>query len=259
MLIDTHAHLNFKAFNKDYNQVIQNAFDNNVKDIINIGSDIKTSKKAVSIAEEYDEGIYASVSVHPIHVDEIEDVKTTVDQLKELAQNPKIVSIGETGLDYFHNKNTKKDQKELFIALLNLASELNLPVIIHSRDAHKNTLEILKKESNKQKAISGVVHCFSGSLEQAQEILDLGFLISFTGNITYSNNENLQEVVKNIPLDKIMTETDCPFLAPQKYRGKRNEPSYIIEIAKKIAEIKEISFKEVSKITSNNAKKLFKI
>ncbi len=269
MLIDTHAHLNFKAFDKDWKQVIQRAFEKDTRGIINIGSDLKTSYKAVSIAEEYDKGIYAAVSIHPIHVGEIRDFQPEADQslvggveiekLKKLAQHPKVVAIGETGLDYFHNKNTKEKQKELFVALLNLACRLDLPVIIHSRDAHKDTLEILKTESSKQSAISGVVHCFSGDIKQAQEILNLGFLISFTGNITYPKTESLQEVVKDIPLDKIMVETDCPFLPPQKYRGQRNQPAYVVEIAKKIAEIKEISLGKVADTTTNNAKKLFKL
>lgn len=260
MLVDTHAHLNFKAFDKDWQQVIQRAFEAEVGGIINVGSDLATSRKAIEIAEGYDKGVYAAVSIHPIHVSEIRDLREEIESLKKLAYNPKVVAIGETGLDYFHNKNSKREQKELFIALLNLTQKLNLPVIIHSRDAHKDTLEILFSTFKPSiPGLCGVVHCFSEDLRQAQEILDLGFLISFTGNITYPKREGLQVVVKNVSLDKIMVETDCPFLTPQNHRGQRNEPTYVVEIAKKIAKIKGISFEKIAKITTKNAKELFRL
>jgi len=172
-----------------------------------------------------------------------------------------VVAIGETGLDFFHDKESREEQIVLFKELLNLGRELNLPLIIHCREAFEDTLDILKSAIPSQQSgiIWGVVHCFSGSLSDALEILDLGLFISFTGNITYPNAENLREVVREIPLEKIMVETDSPFLAPVPYRGERNEPSYVVEVAKKIAQVKGISFEKVAEVTTQNAQKIFKI
>jgi TatD DNase family protein len=261
MIIDTHAHLNFKAFDRDYKQVIQRAFAAGVVSIINVGSDLKTSPKAISIAEEYKKGVYAAVSIHPIHVGEIRDLRVEIEKLRKLAYNSKVVAIGETGLDYFKLKikNEKlkiEKQKELFKAQLKLAKELNLPVIIHSRDAYEDTLGILTEEG---KGLKGVIHCFLGNLQQAEQFLNLGFYISFIGMITFPKKEEVHEAIYGIPLHKIMVETDCPFAAPLPYRGQRNEPAYVVEVAKKIAEIKGVSFEEIAKATTENAKKLFKI
>ncbi len=264
MFIDTHAHLNFKAFNDDYQDAIERASDANVRKIINVGSNLETSEKAIAISSQLSAfSLYASVGLHPIHV---ADEKFDYDTYLNLAKEEKVVAIGETGIDLFHDKNTYEIQKEIFSQFLLIAKEVNKPVIIHCREANNQLLEILKS----QKALpKGVIHCFCGDWKFAKELLDLGFLISFTGIITFTKDpsrvreprrgSDLLEAVEKVPLDKIMIETDCPYLAPQNYRGKRNEPAYVTEVAKKIAEIKNLSLTEVEKTTTINAIKLFNL
>ncbi len=267
MLIDTHAHLNFKDFKDDYNTAVKQAFESGVKKIINVGSDLETSKKAVELAEKY-ENLYATIGIHPIHTGEVKKIglNKIITQLKSNFGSRKIVAVGETGLDYFRtkgkekiSKEVKNSQKELFFTLLNLAGELDLPVIIHSRDSAIHTLEVLKKARLKIPNLRGVMHCFSYDLKVAKKVLDLGFLISFTGNITYKNSDDLRKVVEFVPIDRIMLETDCPFLSPELHRGERNEPAYVVEVAKKIAEIKNISLDVVEEKTSENAIELFNL
>lgn len=276
-MIDTHSHLNFKAFEKDYRAVIKRSFEREIKGIINVGTRLDNSQKAVEIAQEFAKvrnlgknlgRIYAAVGFHPDHLQEIEskDIEAEVEKFRELAKHPIVVAIGETGLDnyYFRSgilndtKENREKAEKVFEAFLKLAAEVDLPVIIHSREAETETLSQLSVVSS-QLSKHGVVHCFSGSLEFAKKILELGFYIGFTGIITYPNSGKLQEVVKSAPLDKILIETDSPFLAPQKYRGQRCEPWYVKEIAKRIAEIKGISAKEIEKATTKNAKKLFNL
>lgn len=255
MLIDTHAHLNFKAFSKDYKEVIKRTLDENIW-MINVGSNFATSQRAVEIAEEYKEGVYAAIGLHPIHAEE----KFDTSKYQKLARSPKVVAVGETGLDYYHNEAQKNLQREIFIKQLRLAEKLNKPVIIHCREAHKDLIEILKKRyaiSNKQYTKRGVVHCFMGRWSEAQEYLKMGFLISFTGVMTYV--KDYDKVILNIPLEKLMLDTDSPYMAPEPHRGKRNEPRYCKYIAQKIAEVKGVSFKEAAKVTTENARKLFKI
>lgn len=259
MFIDTHSHLNFKAFNDDYEDAIKRAFDAEVEKIINIGSNWETSEKSITISRQLSRliggqaafSLYAGVGLHPIHV---QDEKFDYNKYLQLAKNKEVVAIGETGIDLFHDKSTLDLQKEVFINFLKIAQEVSKPVIIHCRNAENELLEILKSQKNLPK---GVIHCFSGNWQFAQEVLDLGFLISFTGIITFTKDQDLLEVVKKVPLEKIMVETDCPYLAPQIYRGKRNEPAYVIEVAKKIAEIKNLSLTEVEKQTTKTAIKLF--
>ena len=270
-LIDTHAHINFEAFKEDYGEVIKRSFDNNIGGVINIGTRLDNSKKAVEIAEEFAKGqslgkVYAAIGFHPDHLDEIniEEIDTEIEKFKKLAKHPKVIAIGEIGLDNYYFRSGKlKDTRDnhnkaakIFEKFIELANEVELPVIIHSREAEEET--IAKLTANSKQLTGGVVHCFSGSLDFAKKILDLEFYIGFTGIITYPNAEDLRKVVKEVPIEKILIETDCPFLSPQKYRGKRCEPWYVSEIAEKIAEIKDISFEEVAKITTKNAKKLFK-
>lgn len=285
MLIDTHAHINFSAFKNDADETIKRALKNDVW-IINVGSQNTTSKRAVEIANKYNKGVYASVGLHPTHLFktyvDISEVganfKSRVEKwdkeyYENLAKDKKVVAIGETGLDYnfipdnIDRKMAEKKQQEVFRKELDLADELDLPVIIHSRDVHKDVVAILKEylDAGKLKR-KGVSHCFTGSWEEAQMYLELGFLISFTGIITFKPRksqlalqEKILEVVKNIPLEKCMIETDAPYLSPEPYRGKRNEPFYVEYVAKKIAEIKNIGFEEVSKITTKTAKEFFKI
>ncbi len=250
ILIDTHAHVNFNDFKDDYKETTKRALNNEIW-MINIGAGGDTSKRAIEIAEEYENGIYAAVGLHPGGREEFD-----YDYFFKLAKNEKVVGIGECGLDYYHTKDIKlwEKQKEIFIKHIKLANETNKPLIIHCRDAHDDLLEILRL---KAKLPKGVMHFFTGTLEQAKKYIDLDFNVSFSGVITFTSAYN--EVVKNIPLEKILVETDCPFVAPVPYRGKRNEPAYVKYVAQKIAELRGLSFDEVAEQTTRNARKLFVI
>ncbi|MEK7447348.1 MAG: TatD family hydrolase [Patescibacteria group bacterium] len=251
-MIDTHAHLNFQNFTNDLDEVIEKSFANGIENIIIPGSTVKESKEAVRIAEK-NENIYAAVGIHP------EDAKgQSLGEIEELVSSKQVVAIGETGLDYSYSgtdlKKTRKNQRELLERHIDLAERVNLPLIFHNRDSDDDFYEIVKGRK-----VKGVVHCYTSTQEFAQKIMDLGFMISFTGIITFPKADTLLEVVKNIPLDRIMVETDSPLLAPIPYRGKRAEPWMVKEIIKKIAEIKGISFEEVDTKTSSNAKHFFRI
>ena len=276
MLIDTHAHVNFNAYKDDADEVIRRSLDGSTGSpqvwMINVGSQYDTSKRAVEIAEKYKEGVYAAVALHPIHlgppkfVDEEEvkfktrEEKFDKEKYKELAASPKVVAIGETGLDYYHTEDEKikELQKEVFIQHLDLARELNKPVIFHCRKAYEDLLKILI--FNFQFSIfkpKGVLHCFMGKLSQAEEFLKMGFYLGFNGLITYCRDYD--KVIKNTPLERILIETDCPYLTPIPHRGERNEPLYVKYVAEKIAEIKQVSFEKISEQTTENARELFKI
>jgi len=263
-MIDTHSHLNFKVFDNDYKEVIKRSFDNGVKAIINIGTDLKSSERVLEIAREF-QNCYAAVGLHPTDIEkENFDPKKYIDLVNS---NPdKIKAIGETGLDYYHiTSNAEREkQKEIFKKHLELAQKLNLPIILHCRgskenpkDAYQDLLDIIQTNFPRQSALVGVIHCFTSDLEIAQKFLDLGFYLGFTGVITFKNAHSLLEVVKNVDLKRILIETDCPFLAPEPHRGEQNEPSYVRFVAEKIAEIKGLPLGEVIKITSQNAVKLF--
>lgn len=270
-MFDTHAHVNFKDFKDDYREVIDRALSNNTK-VINVGSQLSTSQRAVNLANEYPEDVYAAVGIHPIHlsdkifkekVDENEEVEfqPRYEEYKkedylELANNKKTVAIGEIGLDYFHNEENKKIQKDIFQKQIDLAQELDLPIIIHCRNAHEDVLKILAdKKKQYGKKLRGVVHCFSGRLSQAKKYVELDFLLGFNGVITFARDYD--KVLRNINLKNLLLETDCPYLTPAPFRGKRNEPLYVKYVAEKIAEVKDVSFDEVEKITDQNAEKLF--
>ena len=269
MLIDTHAHVNFNAYKDDADEVIRRSLENDIW-IINVGSQFNTSKRAIEIAEKYKEGIYAAVALHPIHlgpskfIDEEEikfktrEEKFDYKKYRELALSPKVVAIGETGLDYYYTQEEeiKNLQKEVFIKHLELAYELNKPVIFHCRKAYDDLLQELKVQSARRK-IRGVIHCFMGKWSQADEFLKMGFYLGFDGPITYCRDYD--NVIKNIPLERILIETDSPYLTPEPYRGQRNEPLYVKYVAKKIAEIKKNSFEKVAEQTTKNVRKLFKI
>ncbi|MDP2856146.1 MAG: TatD family hydrolase [bacterium] len=249
-LIDSHSHLDFEDFDKDRELVIQRAFDSGVRAIINIGTSLKSSKKSIALAEKH-ENIYATISLHPIDVDKEEFNDSA---FLELARHPKVVAIGETGLDYCHLSDKDK-QKQVFKKLVKISVKVEKPIIIHSRDADEDIL-LLLKEMDLPKS-RGVIHCFGRNYEAAKKFLDLGFLISYTGNITY--NLERQDSIKDVPLEKIMVETDCPFMAPVPFRGQRNESSYVKYVAEKIAEIKKIDFSIVAKQTTKNCAKLFNL
>ena len=279
MLIDTHAHLNFSAYKNDADEVIHRSLDNNIW-LINVGSQCSTSKRAVEIAERYKEGVYAAVGLHPIHLttglvktkidkEEIEfqtkEEEFDYERYEELAKSEKVVALGEIGLDYYWKPKTKRrlelfkeKQRKALIEQLKLAKELNLPVIFHCRMAHDDLLEVLSHK-NSSREIKGVIHCFTGTWEQAQKYLALGFYIGFNG-IIFKKIEgiNLEENIKNTPLDRVLVETDCPYLTPPQAEG-RNEPLYLKYIVEKIAKNKNKSYEEIANITTQNAKKLFKI
>jgi len=277
-MIDTHCHLNFKAFKDDADEVIKRAHDAGVTRIINVGSQWDTSARGVSMAEER-EGLYAAIALHPIHlyeqeVDEEETHFTTraevfdYDKYKKLAlESKKVVAIGECGLDYYHFpkgeniEEVKKKQADSFQQHIDLATELNLPLIIHCREAYDDLFQILNEAVKAGKLPGrGVNHCFLGTREQAKKFLDLGFYLSFTGIITFKNaSPELLEVVKETPLDKIMVETDAPYVSPAPYRGKRNEPWMVQFVAAKVAQLKGITIEEVDRVTTQNAEQLFGI
>ena len=252
MLIDSHAHLEMKEFDYDRNEVIKRATAAGVDFIVTVGTNLQLSRKAVSLAGQY-ESIYATIGVHPHDVGKIGN--KTYDDLKELAGLKKVVAYGEIGLDFFRNIAPQSQQIEKFSEQLQLAKELHLPVIIHDRDAHDQSLKIVKASG----IHSGVFHCFSGDYEMAKQCLDWGFYLSVPGVVTFEKAKTIQNVVKQVPLSSLLLETDCPYLAPNPYRGKRNEPSYIVHTAKKVAEIKGLSWEEVAAVTAQNTLNLFRI
>lgn len=251
-LVDTHCHLDFPDFDQDRKQVIERARNQGLDYIINIGSSIEGSKKSLELSQQYD-FIYAAVGLHPHEADKFN--QQTKDVLEELARKDKVVAIGETGLDYYKNYSKAENQKSLFISLIQLAKDLSLPLVIHNRQAQEDVLRILK-QALPQKA---VVHCFSGDERFLKECLELGLFISFTCNITYKKAQGLRALVKLVPLDRLMLETDAPFLPPEGFRGKRNEPLYVKYLAQEVAKIKEISVDEVARVTTENAREFFKL
>ncbi len=291
--IDIHSHVNFKAFDEDRDEVIKRALENDTW-VINVGTQINTSKKAVEIANKYEKGVYAIVGLHPIHTGasyhdekelgvggkeftsrgEVFNKESYRDLLKDKKANKKIVGIGECGLDYYRcTEESILKQKESFLMQIELANEFNLPLMLHIRNqpapdrtgglagnpkdkthnAYVDVLEILKKHSK----VKGNVHFFAGTPEEAKSFLDFGFTLSFTGVITFTEDYN--EIIKSTPLNMIMSETDSPYVTPVPYRGKRNEPSYVKEIVKKIAQIKNLSEEAVAKAIIENAQRVFKI
>ncbi|MDD4995894.1 MAG: TatD family hydrolase [Patescibacteria group bacterium] len=265
-MIDTHAHLNFEDFKDDYQEVIKDNFKNGLMALINVGSNLETSQKAIKITKEFT-GCYAALGLHPIHV---EDEEFNEEKYKELIEKnkEKVKAIGETGLDFYHSQNNKEKQRSLFLKHISLANLSDLPIIIHSRgskgnprDAYLELLEIIKGlPTSRSSAVRGVIHCFSANREIVQEFLKLGFYVGFDGPITFKNADPLVlEAVKETPLNKILLETDSPYLTPEPYRGQRNQPVYIRFVAQKIAELKNISLEEVISQTTKNAQKLFDI
>lgn len=251
-MIDTHCHFNDEAFDNDLDDVIKRSNDNNVNKIIIVGFSNETNKKAIKIVNDYD-CCYLAIGLHPEEANNVND-KDLI-ELEELIKSNKPVAIGECGLDYYWVKDNKEKQKWLFRKQIELSIKYDLPLIIHSRDAISDTLDVLKEYSN----IRGVMHSYSGSYEMAKEFIKIGFYIGVGGVITFKNAKTLVNVVEQIELDKILLETDCPYLTPVPYRGKRNESSYIPFIAEKIAELKNVDKNEVSRITDNNSEALFKI
>jgi len=264
MIIDSHAHLNFQEFDKDWQQIIADCQKADIW-LVNVGSQLVTSRKAVKIAKGYNKGVYAAIGLHPIHVSgsNFHPEALSIDDYRDLIKHSdKVVAIGETGMDFFHSDKNINNQKKAFVKHLNLAKEFDLPVILHSRnskdnkkDAYEEILKILAQES----ITNGVIHCFGGTVEQAKEFLDLGFYVGFTGMITFPKAEQIVEAVKAVSLERILVETDCPFLAPEPHRGKRNLPQYVKFVAEKIAGIKQIDYNKIEKQTFKNTIKLFNL
>ena len=256
MLIDTHCHLTMPDLESDVSSVIQRATEAGVSHLITIGTDIEDSRKAIAIAEAND-FIYAAVGIHPHDVKDITDIDNISDTIKKLASNKKVVALGETGLDYHYMHSPAEIQQEHFRLEISLAKSLGLPVIVHSREAKEDTLRILKEEQIE--LTGGVLHCFSGDMEMAEKAMEMGLYISFSGVITFKKATNVLDIVKLIPLNRILIETDAPFLSPVPNRGWRNEPAYVKLVAEKIAEVKNISLEDLGRIVMNNASGLFKI
>jgi len=255
-LVDTHCHLDMKTYSDDLEAVLDRAVQYGVRHTITIGIDLKSSKRAIGLARKYD-CLSATVGVHPHDVDVTgPDTYTALGELVD-ANRELVVGYGEIGLDYFKEYSAAENQRLHFASQLSLARELRLPVVIHDRDAHDDTLRILKASGAEE--FGGVMHCFSGNMQFAEHVLDLGFLISFPGVVTFKNALDLQEVAKTIPLESILVETDGPYLAPHPMRGKRNEPVNVLYTAAHIAGLRGISLDEVARQTTANAARLFRL
>ena len=253
MIFETHAHYDDEAFKEDIEEVLQNVKDAGIGRIVNVAASMRSCITSMELANTY-EDIFAAVGVHPEETKELTDADMKL--LEQYSSNKKVVAIGEIGLDYYWDEPERDIQKKWFEAQLELARKVSLPVIIHSRDAAKDTLDIMK--NHKCEGIGGVIHCFSYGIEMAKEYLDMGFYIGVGGVVTFKNGKKLKEVVEYVPLDRIVTETDSPYLAPTPNRGKRNDSSNIPYIIEEIARIKGVSTEEVEEATWNNALRLYR-
>lgn len=251
-LIDTHAHLDFEKLRENIDEVLENCKTAGIEKIVIPGVTLVDMPKVIDLIEKYD-NLYGAAAVHPSETKDWQEEYYYI--LQDYAQHDKVVAIGETGLDYYWDKSFNETQQHVFRRHLEMAEELELPVIVHDREAHGDILSILKEYPN----VKGVMHCFSGSAEFAIECIKLGYYIALGGPVTFKNSVKPKEVAAKVPIEKLVLETDSPFLAPHPYRGKDNDPSKIILVAETIAEIKNLSIEEVANITSNNAEKLFKI
>ena len=252
-MIDTHAHLQWPAFDEDREKVIERAFAAGLSTIVSVGYDLNASREAVQIANDH-ENIYAVVGIHPHNAKTM--TASMLNSVRELAQNTKVVAIGEIGLDYYRDLSPRARQKEAFEQQILLAKELDLPIVVHDREAHNDVLEVIRSFG---RDVNGVLHCFSGDLKMAEEVVDLGYSISIAGPVTFPSARGLHQVVQRVPEGSIVLETDCPFLAPQSKRGERNEPMYVLETATKVAELRGMQLDELVGLTSQNAKRRFEI
>ncbi len=254
MLFDTHAHFDSRQFNEDRDELLSSLPGQGVSLIVNPGCDIPSSRMAVELAEKYP-FVYAAVGFHPeeLEIAELSDLE----EIRHLAAHEKVVAIGEIGLDYYWVKDEegRKKEQEFFRAQLAMAEELNLPVIVHDREAHGDTLAIVKEFPN----VKGVFHCYSGSVEMAQELVKMGWMLSFTGVLTYHNARKAVEVAEAIPIEHLMIETDSPYMAPVPYRGKRNHSGYVLHVCEKLAEIKGLTVEECARLTLENGCRFFRI
>ena len=253
MLFDTHAHLDDRAFNEDREALLQELPQQGLSLVMNPGCSLRSSKNADALSKQYDY-IYAAVGSHPDAADEVNEA--VLEQYRQLVrENPKIKAIGEIGLDYHYEDIPRELQKAAFRAQMKLAEELQLPVIVHEREAHADAMEILDEFPT----VTGVFHCYSGSAEMAKELVRRGWYIGFTGVLTFKNAKKAVEVAKSLPHDRLVLETDCPYMAPEPFRGKRNHPGYLYRMAEKLAELWELPVEEVQTITLENGKRLYHI
>ena len=252
LLVDSHAHLDGGQFAEDLTETVERATANGISHILTIGCDLESSAASIAVAEQFDQ-IFAAVGVHPHDATEIDP--EALNKLRTMLSHPKVVALGEIGLDYYRDRSPREAQREAFRQQIRLANATKKPIIIHDRDAHAEVIDIVKEENGGQSG--GVFHCFSGNLEMARQCLELGFYLSFTGTITYPKNTEIRDIIKAIPIDRMLVETDCPYLSPQKFRGKRNEPAYVRYTAEKMAEIKGLTIEDVARVTSRNCHDLF--
>ena len=255
-LVDSHAHIQGPEFAADVAQVIEQARAVGVERIIVVGGagDLSSNDAALELAKSFS-GLYATVGMHPHDAKEVSD--KDLERLDELARSPQVVAIGETGLDFYYNHSPRQIQIKLFCRFIHMARETGLPLVVHNREAQREVVELLRREGKGD--LRGVVHCFTGNYEAAREILDTGFYLSFTGIITFKNADSLRDVVRKLPLNRVLVETDSPYLAPVPHRGKRNEPAHVRFVAQTIAAVRGIRLEEVAEATSNNARNLFGI
>jgi len=253
-LFDSHAHYDDARFDEDRYEALQRAYDNGIKYIVDAASDVESARKIISLTQKFG-FVYAAVGIHPHNVADTND--STFSILFDLASNHKVVAIGEIGLDYYYDNSPRELQRHWFSKQINLAKELNLPIIVHNRESHEDSLKIVKSEGARE--VGGVFHCYSGSVEMARELLDNNFYVSVGGTVTFKNAKKIIDVVKYVPLDRLLIETDCPYLTPEPYRGRRNESIYVRLVAEKVAEIKGIYIEDVARSTLENAKRLFRI
>lgn len=254
MYFDTHAHLDDEQFTEDQEAVIARAQEAGVELIVNVGCNLPSALHTVELTQKY-AFIYGAIGMHPHDAKELDEQSLT--KLYQMAQNPRIVAIGEIGLDYYYDLSLRETQQKVFRAMINMAKELKLPIVIHDRDAHEDTLKIVKEENASE--VGGVFHCYSGSWPMAKEIMKLGFYLALGGTVTFKNARKVVEVAQEVPLDHLLLETDCPYLSPVPYRGKRNEPSFVPKVAETIAEFKGLTVEEVAQVTLENGKRLFGI
>ncbi len=252
MLFDTHAHLNDPAFDPDREELICGLPEKGVAMVMNVGCCLDSSRDCVQMAQTYPH-IYASVGSHPDSASEVNEV--VLEEYRMLCKHDKVKAIGEIGLDYYYEDIPREIQQKAFRMQMELAKELNMPVIVHERDAHQDGLMIVKDFPT----VTGVFHCYSGSAEMARQLVNMGWYIGFTGVLTFKNARKAVETASSIPLDRIVLETDCPFMAPEPFRGKRNDPGYLFRMAEKLAEIRNVSVEEIHEITTQNAKNLYRI
>lgn len=252
MLFDTHAHLNDPAFDNDREEILLGLKDKGVEYVMNVGCCLESSRDCIAMAEKYP-FVYASVGSHPDSADEVNDA--VLDAYRRMAQHPKVKAIGEIGADYYYEDIPREIQLKAFRMQMELARELKMPVIIHEREAHDDGMRIVKEF----KDVTGVFHCYSGSAEMARQLVNMGWYIGFTGVLTFKNARKAVETASRIPLDRIVLETDCPFMAPEPFRGKRNDPGYLYCMAERLAQLRNISVEEVHAITMQNAKQLYRL